>query len=395
MAKKMVFQPGMTAKGSLGKENDSVNKLAAQNKYNFKYISRDKIVKNEKNNRFDQLDLESLKESILQHGLFHNLVVINVKGKNETFRLISGERRYSAIMLMTPEEYASNFPSGIPCKVQVDNLSDVDEEIEVISANTDQRTRSLEKTLEDVQRLQELYKMKEKKGEIKNIPKRISEKLGMTEAQIRKYVKIGNLIPELSDALKKKEISLEDASRFASLGEHEQMLLSEILQEEGSVSKEDYETVKKVNEEARVQIEETEEELKNAQNMLQSKDAQIEKLNTLLEEAKKEKMDTGSLENVIAKTEKKKKELEEKNNTLAEKRKSIVGVSKEELKKARKKTKLEKLVDSFEDDIKRLEEMWDEIETDADLYVKVMMLLEKLNKFGDDGGETLEERKDL
>lgn len=45
----------------------------------------------------------------------HNLVVLDdLKGR---YRLISGQKRWTAIQKMSKEEYEDKFPNGIACKV--------------------------------------------------------------------------------------------------------------------------------------------------------------------------------------------------------------------------------------------------------------------------------------
>lgn len=384
MSKKgIVFAPGMTSKGSLNKDGDTLNIIAAKNLYNFQYIDKSKIHSNVKNKDFDQVDIEALKDSIERIGLLHNLVVI-CEEENESYRLISGERRWRAISMMDDTQYKKAFPAGIPCRVQSDKISEIDEEIEIYSANIEQRPTSIEKNLEYVRRLEELYEMKKKSGEIKSVPKAIAEKVGITERQVRKYINIGNLIPELEEAFKNKSLSLEDANKFASLGEHEQMLLAGILDDEGKVTQEDYETVKKINDEIKAKVTTTEEELAKAEEQLSTKDAQIEKLKEMLKASEEMNQKTDSIKTVIEKTEKQKNAIAEKRDTLSKKRQNIVGMSKKELMIERKKTRLERMLDSLDNEVATFEKLWDLIEADPELYAKFQINLEKMKELSGD-----------
>ena len=78
---------------------------------------------------------KALKASILEMGMMHNLVVLD-DGKGR-YRLISGEKRWTSIGLMTDEEYSSRFPGGILCKVIPfnPNLTHTDEAIMVLTCN--------------------------------------------------------------------------------------------------------------------------------------------------------------------------------------------------------------------------------------------------------------------
>lgn len=94
---------------------------------------------------------------------------------------------------MTDKEYRDNFPAGIPCKVEKSDISDIDEEIMLISANHDVRESSMEVKRWEVSRLLELYEAKKLKGEIKNIHAEIASQLNISERQARKYTTAENL----------------------------------------------------------------------------------------------------------------------------------------------------------------------------------------------------------
>ena len=197
MAKK-TFGAGITSKGVLN--NDGGNKLKevqAKAEYNFQFIDKSKIKSNPKNEMYTQEGIEALMESIKINGLRHNLSVI-YDTDNDVYRLVSGERRFRAICMMSDKEYKELFPSGIPCKVEKSNISDIDEEIMLISANHDVRETSMEVKRWEISRLKELYEAKKLKGEIKNINAEIAKQLNISERQARKYTTAEKLIPELS-----------------------------------------------------------------------------------------------------------------------------------------------------------------------------------------------------
>ena len=116
MAKKS-FGAGATKPGILNTDGgEKLKEMQAKIQYNFKYIPKEKIVSNPKNEMYTQDGIEALKESILINGLRHNLSVL-YNPDNDTYRLVSGERRYHAITSMSDKEYNDLFPAGIPCKV--------------------------------------------------------------------------------------------------------------------------------------------------------------------------------------------------------------------------------------------------------------------------------------
>ena len=80
-------------------------------------------------------DFHAMKTSILDIGLMHNLVVI--KDEAGKYRLLSGEKRWQAINLMSEEEYQKALPHGVEAKVIPYNpsISDDDELIMLLTCN--------------------------------------------------------------------------------------------------------------------------------------------------------------------------------------------------------------------------------------------------------------------
>ena len=163
MAAKKIFKPGQTASGILdSKGGDKLKQMQANSNYNFKFIPKDKIIPNEKNKNYSQDNIEALSESIIINGLRHNLSVIH-ESTTDQYRIVSGERRYHAINLMNEKTYKELFPTGIPCKVEKSSISEIDEEIMLISANHDIRETSIEEKRWEIRRLKELYEAKKLK----------------------------------------------------------------------------------------------------------------------------------------------------------------------------------------------------------------------------------------
>lgn len=177
---------------------------------------------------YTQDGIEALKESIIINGLRHNLSVL-YNSDNDTYRLVSGERRYRAISSMTDKEYNQLFPAGIPCKIEKSEITEIDEEIMLISANHDVRESSMEVKRWEVSRLKELYEAKKVKGEIKNINAEIAKQLNISERQARKYTTAEKLIPELSELLNNNGIDLNQADKFGKLDEDAQKSILTII----------------------------------------------------------------------------------------------------------------------------------------------------------------------
>ncbi len=178
---------------------------------------------------YTQDGIEALKESIIINGLRHNLSVL-YNSDNDTYRLVSGERRYRAISSMTDKEYNQLFPAGIPCKIEKSEITEIDEEIMLISANHDVRESSMEVKDGKSADLRNYTKQKVK-GEIKNINAEIAKQLNISERQARKYTTAEKLIPELSELLNNNGIDLNQADKFGKLDEDAQKSILTIIKE--------------------------------------------------------------------------------------------------------------------------------------------------------------------
>ena len=277
MAKKN-FSAGTTKSGVLNNDGgEKLREIQAKTQYNFKYIPKDKIIPNPKNEQYSQDGIEALKESILVNGLRHNLSVL-YDAETDLYRLISGERRYHAICQMTDKEYRNNFPAGIPCKIEKSDISAIDEEIMLISANHDVRESSMEVKRWEVSRLLELYEAKKLNGEIKNIHAEIANQLNISERQARKYTTAEKLIPELSELLNSNGIDLNQADKFGKLDEDAQKTILSIIQKNGTIENAEFQSIKKLSEERADEAREYKKQLDSATREIEDKQHTIELL---------------------------------------------------------------------------------------------------------------------
>lgn len=140
------------------------NRLLKLDSNEIEYIHRDLIYPNPLNRPYIEeitdKEFDALKASIKDHGLFHNLVVID-DGKGK-YRLVSGEKRWTAITRMTNEEYQAKFPNGIVSKVlPVDpNLSTDDELIMLLTCNV----LVFSNGTPDTKQIRDLIRLYQKKG---------------------------------------------------------------------------------------------------------------------------------------------------------------------------------------------------------------------------------------
>lgn len=395
MAKKS-FSAGATKPGILNSDGgEKLKEIQAKTQYNFQYIPKEKIVSNPKNEMYTQDGIEALKESIIINGLRHNLSVL-YNSDNDTYRLVSGERRYRAISSMTDKEYNQLFPAGIPCKIEKSEITEIDEEIMLISANHDVRESSMEVKRWEVSRLKELYEAKKVKGEIKNINAEIAKQLNISERQARKYTTAEKLIPELSELLNNNGIDLNQADKFGKLDEDAQKSILTIIKKNGDIENAEFQSIKKLSEERAKEAEQYKKELDSVLKELNEKNQTLqvleEKINQISSTKPEEPKDSDSIEEKLRymtdaknKAEKEKARLEtniEKMKQLQkEKEQRKTSISDSELKRISSIAKTEQALTLFENNFDTIKSNKSIIKNDADLRVRIEILNQRLNDF--------------
>ena len=395
MAKKS-FSAGATKPGILNSDGgEKLKEIQAKTQYNFQYIPKEKIVSNPKNEMYTQDGIEALKESIIINGLRHNLSVL-YNSDNDTYRLVSGERRYRAISSMTDKEYNQLFPAGIPCKIEKSEITEIDEEIMLISANHDVRESSMEVKRWEVSRLKELYEAKKVKGEIKNINAEIAKQLNISERQARKYTTAEKLIPELSELLNNNGIDLNQADKFGKLDEDAQKSILTIIKKNGDIENAEFQSIKKLSEERAKEAEQYKKELDSVLKELNEKNQTLqvleEKINQISSTKPEEPKDSDSVEEKLRymtdaknKAEKEKARLEtniEKMKQLQkEKEQRKTSISDSELKRISSIAKTDQALTLFENNFDTIKSNKSIIKNDADLRVRIEILNQRLNDF--------------
>ena len=391
MAKKS-FSAGTTKSGVLNNDGgEKLREIQAKAQYNFKYIPKEKIIPNPKNEQYSQDGIEALKESILVNGLRHNLSVL-YDAETDLYRLISGERRYHAICQMTDKEYRDNFPAGIPCKVEKSDVNAIDEEIMLISANHDVRESSMEVKRWEVSRLLELYEAKKLKGEIKNIHAEIANQLNISERQARKYTTAEKLIPELSELLNSNGIDLNQADKFGKLDEDAQKTILSIIQKNGTIENAEFQSIKKLSEERADEAREYKKQLDSATKEIEDKEQTIRLLEQKIssiqqndkqsntEQDKDDMVKFAMLAKEKAEKEKAKMEaqVEKLKQQQKEKEQRQTSISDSELKRINSIAKLEQSLTLLENNFDILKNNKSVIKNDAELKIRVEILKDRL-----------------
>lgn len=391
MAKKS-FSAGITKSGIL---NDSggvkLKEIQAKTQYNFQYIPKENIISNPKNEKYAQDGIESLRESITVNGLRHNLSVL-YDSEADNYRLISGERRFHAICQMSDKEYNTLFPAGIPCKIEKSDITDIDEEIMLISANHDVRESSMEVKRWEVSRLKELYEAKKLSGEIKNINAEIAKQLNISERQARKYTTAENLIPELSTLLNQNGIDLNQADKFGKLDEDAQQSILNILQKNGNIENAEFQSIKKLSEERAAQAKQYKEALDLAEKQISEKDKTVQALKEKLEQISQssETRTKEDLEDELKYIKEAKDKAEKEKARLAtniekmkqqqkEKEQRHTPISDAELKRISAIAKTEQALNLFEANFDILKNNKSVIKNDIDIKVRIEILKRRID----------------
>ena len=392
MAKKS-FSAGMTKTGVLNNMGgEKLKEMQAKAEYNFQYIPKEKIISNPKNEKYTQDGIDALMESILINGLRHNLSVI-YDADNDTYRLVSGERRYHAICKMSDKEYNTLFPNGIPCKVEKSNLTEIDEEIMLISANHDVRETSMEVKRWEVSRLKELYEAKKLKGEIKNINAEIAKQLNISERQARKYTTAEKLIPELSELLNANGIDLNQADKFGRLDEDAQKSILEILKKNGNIDNAEFQSIKKLSEERAQEAKKYKHQLEEAANQIKEQEQTVKHLEQRILQLEKNPVASKTKEDLEeeirfiteaknrAERERAKLEtnIEKIKQQQKEKEMRKTQISDAELKRINSIAKTEQALSLLESNFDVLKNNKSVIKTDYDLKVRVEILKSRID----------------
>ena len=380
MAKKS-FTAGGTKTGILNSDGgEKLKEIQAKTQYNFKYIPKDKIVSNPKNEMYAQDGINALKESILVNGLRHNLSVLYDSDK-DIYRLISGERRYHAISEMDEKDYQTLFPAGIPCKVEKSDITEIDEEMEVKRW--------------EVSRLKELYEAKKLNGEIKNINAEIAKQLNISERQARKYTTAEKLIPELSELLNNNGIDLNQADKFGKLDEDAQKSILNILQKNGNIENAEFQSIKKISEERAKEAAKYKQELEEVTRELNKKNETLEilenKINEISTNTDKSNSKIDIEEELRYMTEAKNKAEKEKarlesnmekmKQQQREKEQRKTTISDNELKRISSIAKTEQALALFESNFDIIKNNKSIIKNDTDLKIRVEILNQRLTDF--------------
>ena len=181
-----------------------------------------KVVDNEK--------MQELSESIKEYGVSQPVIVR--KKENGRYEMISGHRRKRASELAGKEDILAI----------IKDLTDEEATILMVDSNENQREEVLpsEKAFAYKMKLEAIKRQGERK-DLTSAPvvqksdnmtsrERIAEESGDSREQIRRYIRLTELIPEILDMVDEKKIAFRPAVEISYLSEDNQYVLLDVMQ---------------------------------------------------------------------------------------------------------------------------------------------------------------------
>lgn len=268
----------------------AINELVNSKSFDLQFLRLSQLVENPLNTPFEQTDIEDLKESILENGLLHNLVVIYDNDKDK-YRIISGERRYHALQSMTSEERNKVIPKGVPCKVEDEHLTEEQEKLKLFAANIDTREVTVARRNEVIRLMNTIIEERRANGEKINLKKYIAEAFNVSERTAGKYVAIQqNLSEDLMKRHEDGEISVDTAEKFALLSPEAQEIVEATYSETGSaMSKDDFDELKAADDAKKAEITKLAREKEKAAAAVNRAENSAHKVEKEIEETKEAK----------------------------------------------------------------------------------------------------------
>lgn len=249
-------------------------------------------------------EITELSESIKSMGILHPLLVRPLS--DGRYEVISGHQRKKAA------EKAGL--KTVPCVVK--EMDDDEAELAMIDANLETRQLSTMEMARAIRRKKELLGIRRGRPDVNSAHcAELSQKLGISERQLRKLDKLNDLIPEFQAMVDEGKLTLFTAGKLAGLPQEMQKAILDVFGEEvTSLSKDEIAWLKKENERGFLVLEVLQEKLKETEERL--------------EEFRKLYESKENLEKEIKELQKKKRELEydimDRENALSEMEKRAV-----------------------------------------------------------------------
>ncbi len=246
---------GWSALDALNKSS----KAAAEDKPKARFRTRDisikKMYSNDKN-FYSMRDIDRLAQDILVCGMIENLTITYAPCDQGEYRIIAGERRWRALMMLVKKGYAE-FEIAT-CQIKTPE-EEHEETVQLIMANA-YRDKTVMDILEEEKRLKEaLLYMRDNgltlsgyrlnTGRLRDV---IAQIMGTTQTKIAQVESINKrLIPEFSQELKEGRLTFSAAYELSGMQAEKQRDMLERHQENGLTWKEVKEAKAEAEEDAK------------------------------------------------------------------------------------------------------------------------------------------------
>lgn len=357
-------------------------------------------------NDFPIMKIEQLADDIEKYNFLDPLTIkFNEGSKDKKFRLLGGERRYTAIgLILKRNPDFELFKKGIRCILDKTDLTPVQEEIRIILLNKNRNAEDLPKDfwIKKASRLKELYEQQGVKSN--KIVGQIAKDLNVGERQVQRYTNISknesNILPEIRQAFNESKISIENLSTISSLSKETQENILVLLKEKEKISKKEIDIAKAQTEELQKKLQEQKKEVSELEskneNLEKTIRANEEKANALKErenqmqrELEKVKNQNNNENPKVKELEIKLKELEVKQKQTEEEKKkaleSLVKVN-EQIKEIETKPKK---IELTEEEKKKMFEKYELERLESELSKRLNEFLLKSTKYETTYKETI------
>lgn len=225
-----------------GAKNKNFSMEDANKMMKFFLVSPDKIIRSEENDFKVESDISAFAESIRAVGLSEPL---NTRPLEDgTFKLISGERRFTAIQYGNAQGWDWIFQKYIPCfysetgsMTKGKETTSLDDKILIYESNI--RSRDLHSSyLELIKTLYYLYEDKQRRDGTypEGVIKHLANELGIGFRQTRKLVSIArNADFWISEAVSDHKLSTDKAAVISGLDPDKQAELKAYFEEHGKI----------------------------------------------------------------------------------------------------------------------------------------------------------------
>ncbi len=254
-----------------------------------------------KNREVDNTDIDIFSENIERNGFQSTITVSRRHGVDEEGRsvegryyIVSGHRRKEAFGLIL-ERNPTFMKRKMPALVLRDDIPfDQLEELNLLM-NYDARAESPKEMRGRVARLLELLKQR---GVEKKLIDQIADKLQVSARQIRKYIDINaKLSVGLLEKLDEGYITINEANDYASRSAEAQEYILKFLNEHNNVmTKEEYQEIKKQDDERQASIKASEEKAKEYERKIALQQEEINDLQKKINDKGKAAEESGAWE---------------------------------------------------------------------------------------------------